>query len=426
MRIGHEYFSEIIDNLKRNRLRTFLTGFAVAWGIIFLVILLSIGVGLNRGISKSANAGDTEPNYGIYFGVWMTNLPYQGYPAGRFLYIDKSQFAQLQEMVPAIEDIAPRLRSWNKITYASQVTEGSVKGIGANYFGHFETRVKMLAGRGINGNDVYNKEKTLLISSSDALKLFGTDRYEEAVGKSVSVDNVSFTVVGVYEAQQNQSASYMPSSTFTMIQSNDQRIDGGYIYAPTIRSKKDFEAFNKELLKALSSILSFSPDDENALWGYSNYVNNEQYNKVVNYFYLFLWIVGLSTLLIGIVGVSNIMLVTVRERYKEIGIRKALGAKPRDILAMIMVESLLITAVAGAIGLVIAVGFVALGDYLVTAYHIGEMSIMGETIHLFDTPVLSPQMALGILVVMIIAGIVAGYTPARRAIRISAIEAMRD
>ena len=120
------------------------------------------------------------------------------------------------------------------------------------------------------------------------------------------------------------------------------------------------------------------------------------------------------------------MLVTVRERYKEIGIRKALGAKPRDILAMIMVESLLITAVAGAIGLVIAVGFVALGDYLVTAYHIGEMSIMGETIHLFDTPVLSPQMALGILVVMIIAGIVAGYTPARRAIRISAIEAMRD
>ena len=119
---------------------------------------------------------------------------------------------------------------------------------------------------------------------------------------------------------------------------------------------------------SLIHIFSFSPDDENALWGYSNYVNNEQYNKVVNYFYLFLWIVGLSTLLIGIVGVSNIMLVTVRERYKEIGIRKALGAKPRDILAMIMVESLLITAVAGAIGLVIAVGLVALGDYLVTAY----------------------------------------------------------
>lgn len=426
MRIGHEYFSEIIDNLKRNRLRTFLTGFAVAWGIIFLVILLSIGVGLNRGISKSANAGDTEPNYGIYFGVWMTNLPYQGYPAGRFLYLNESQLAQLQEMVPAIEDIAPLRSSWNKITYAAQVSEGWVKGIGANFFGYFDTRIKMLAGRGINGNDVYNKEKTLLISSEHALKLFGTVQYCEAIGKVVSVDNVSFTVVGVYEASQNQSESYMPSSTFATIYPNDLRISNAYIYAPTIRSKKDFEAFDKELLKALSSILSFSPDDENALWSYSNYVNNEQYNKVVNYFYLFLWIVGLSTLLIGIVGVSNIMLVTVRERYKEIGIRKALGAKPRDILAMIMVESLLITAVSGAIGLVIAVGLVALGDYLVTAYHIGEISIMGETIHLFDTPVLSPQMALGILVVMIIAGIVAGYTPARRAIRISAIEAMRD
>lgn len=426
MRIGHEYFSEIIDNLKRNRLRTFLTGFAVAWGIIFLVILLSIGVGLNRGISKSANAGDTEPNYGIYFGLWMTNLPYQGYPAGRFLYLDESQLAQLKEMIPAIEDIAPLRSSWNKITYAAQVSEGWVKGIGANFFGYFDTRIKMLAGRGINGNDVYNKEKTLLISSDHALKLFGTVQYREAIGKVVSVDNVSFTVVGVYEASQNQSESYMPSSTFATIHPNDLRISNAYIYAPTIRSKKDFEAFDKELLKALSSILSFSPDDENALWSYSNYVNNEQYNKVVNYFYLFLWIVGLSTLLIGIVGVSNIMLVTVRERYKEIGIRKALGAKPRDILAMIMVESLLITAVAGAIGLVIAVGLVALGDYLVTAYHIGEISIMGETIHLFDTPILSPQMALGILVVMIIAGIVAGYTPARRAIRISAIEAMRD
>ena len=426
MRIGHEYFSEIIDNLKRNRLRTFLTGFAVAWGIIFLVILLSIGVGLNRGISKGAMGSDMTPNSGVRFGLWMTNLPYQGYPAGRFLYLAESQIAQLQEMVPAIEDITPNLRSWNKITYAAQVTEGAVKGIGANFFGHFDSRVKMLAGRGINGNDVYNKEKTLLISSSDALKLCGTDQYGETLGKIVSVDNVSFTVVGVYEAQQNQSESYIPNSTFTMIQSNDQRIDGGYIYAPTIRSKKDFEAFDKELLKALSSILSFSPDDDQALWSYSNYVNNERYNKVVNYFYLFLWIVGLSTLLIGIVGVSNIMLVTVRERYKEIGIRKALGAKPRDILAMIMVESLLITAVAGAIGLVIAVGFVALGDYLVTAYGIGEFSVMGQTIHLFDTPVLSPQMALGILVVMIIAGIVAGYTPARRAIRISAIEAMRD
>ena len=426
MRIGHEYFSEIIDNLKRNRLRTFLTGFAVAWGIIFLVILLSIGVGLNRGISKGAMGSDMTPNSGVRFGLWMTNLPYQGYPAGRFLYLAESQIAQLQEMVPAIEDITPNLRSWNKITYAAQVTEGAVKGIGANFFGHFDSRVKMLAGRGINGNDVYNKEKTLLISSSDALKLFGTDQYGETLGKIVSVDNVSFTVVGVYEAQQNQSESYIPNSTFTMIHPNDQRIDGGYIYAPTIRSKKDFEAFDKELLKALSSILSFSPDDDQALWSYSNYVNNERYNKVVNYFYLFLWIVGLSTLLIGIVGVSTLMLVTVRERSKEIGIRKALGAKPRDILAMIMVESLLITAVAGAIGLVIAVGFVALGDYLVTAYGIGEFSVMGQTIHLFDTPVLSPQMALGILVVMIIAGIVAGYTPARRAIRISAIEAMRD
>lgn len=426
MRLGHEYFSEIIENLRRNSLRTFLTGFAVAWGIVFLVILLSIGVGLNRGISKASMSGDTEPNYGIFFSIWTTSIPYQGYQAGRFLNISVSQLAQLQEMIPAIEDIVPAYNGWGKTTYGTQTEEGAVRGIGANHFGHFEPRVKMLAGRGINGNDVYNKGKVMLIDSSTALKLFGTTQYEEVLGKVVSYDHISFTVVGVYEVMQNNPRSYIPSSTFVSINGAAQRINAAYIYAPTIRTKADYKAFNKDLLQALSSILIFSPDDESAIWGYSNYVNNEEYNKVVNYFYLFLWIVGLSTLLIGIVGVSNIMLVTVRERYKEIGIRKALGAKPRDILAMIMVESLLITAVAGAIGLVIAVGLVGLGDYLVQAYHIGEFSVMGETIQLFDRPVLSPEMAFGILVVMIIAGVVAGYTPARRAIRISPIEAMRD
>ena len=420
MRIGHEYFSEIIDNLKRNRLRTFLTGFAVAWGIIFLVILLSIGVGLNRGISKSANAGDTEPNYGIYFGVWMTNLPYQGYPAGRWLFLAESQFAQLQEMVPAIEDITPRFRSWNKITYASQVTEGSVKGIGANYFGHFETRVKMLAGRSINGNDVYNREKTLLISSSDALKLFGTDQYGEALGKIVSVNNVSFTVVGVYEAQQNQSASYMPSSTFTMIDSNDQRIDGGYIYAPTIRSKKDFEAFDKELLKALSSILSFSPDDDQAMYSYSNYVNNEQYNKVVNYFYLFLWIVGLSTLLIGIVGVSNIMLVLVKERTQEIGIRRALGAPPTAIISQILSESFILTFIAGVVGLTAAVGVLSVADSIY--YQAVTVAQEGAEISWqisFGTGMLA-------LFILVAGSLLAGVIPAYRALSIKAVDAIRE
>ena len=426
MRIGHEYFSEIIDNLKRNRLRTFLTGFAVAWGIIFLVILLSIGVGLNRGISKGAMGSDMTPNSGVRFGLWMTSIPYQGYQAGRPLYLAKPQLAQLQQMVPAIEDIAPAYQNWSKITYEAKVSDGWTLGISANHFGHFDSRVKILAGRSISGYDTYNREKVILLSSAKALHLFGSESYVDALGKKVSLDDISFTIIGVYEDVKENSGSFIPSTTFEALYPAAHTIDRVYAYVPSIRSDKDYKAFEQKLRQALGSMLTFSPDDESAMWGFSNYANNEQYNKVVNYFYLFLWIVGLSTLLIGIVGVSNIMLVTVRERYKEIGIRKALGAKPRDILAMIMVESLLITAVAGAIGLVIAVGFVALGDYLVTAYHIGEFSVMGETIHLFDTPVLSPQMALGILVVMIIAGIVAGYTPARRAIRISAIEAMRD
>ena len=426
MRIGHEYFSETIDNLKRNRLRTFLTGFAVAWGIVFLVILLSIGVGLNRGISKGATGGDTEPNYGISFNVWMTSIPYKGYQAGRYLYFSEAQLKQIQEMIPAIEDIAPMYRDWGTISYATQSAETQMKGIGANHFGHFDSRVKILVGRTINGNDVYDKEKVILLDSSTALKLFGSNHYESALGKSVSFNQIAFTVVGVYEALQNRSGVYIPSSIFVTLNSAAQNLDNAYIYAPTIRSKQSYKAFKKELLQAASSVLIFSPDDENAIWGRSNYVNNEEFNKVVRYFYLFLWIVGISTLLIGIVGVSNIMLVTVRERYKEIGIRKALGAKPRDILAMVMVESLLITAVAGSIGLIIAVGLVALGDYIVEIYHIGEFTVMGETVKLFDTPILSPDMAFGILIVMIIAGIAAGFTPARRAIRISAIEAMRD
>ena len=124
MRIGHEYFSEIIDNLKRNRLRTFLTGFAVAWGILFLVILLSIGVGLNRGISKGAMGSDMTPNSGVRFGLWMTSIPYQGYQAGRTLYLAKPQLAQLQQMVPAIEDIAPAYQNWSKITYKAKVSDG--------------------------------------------------------------------------------------------------------------------------------------------------------------------------------------------------------------------------------------------------------------------------------------------------------------
>lgn len=426
MRLNREIFSEITENLKRNRLRTFLTGFAVAWGVTFLVLLLGLGIGLNNGI-RSAAFRNLTGVYGVQMDIWTTSLPYKGLPADRWLHLTLAQLDKLKDRVPAIKDIAPCFNYWYNITNGVNTQMGSIYNDNGHYSGYYFGAVRYLAGRAINDNDNRNCNKVIVLNSALATKLFETEQYDEVIGKTVNVNAVSYSVIGVYKGGNEYSQNYIPETTLLTIYPNSKyEINRFYAHVPSVTSQEEFTAFQQDVTRALSSILSFDPEDPDAVWGESYYLSNKQFNNVIKGLYIFLWVVGLGTLIIGIVGVSNIMLVSVRERYKEIGIRKALGAKPWDIISMILTESLLMTSVAGCIGLVFSVGVLAMIDKLMIRYNLGSFEMMGEKHQLFSQPIISPEMAFGVLFVMIVSGLVAGYSPARRATKISAIEAMRD
>ena len=422
-----ELLNEIWQTAQRNKLRTGLTGFAVAWGIFMLIVLLGAGNGL---INANLKQSDRFLNSSmVVFGGW-TSKPYQGLKEGRDINLHEHDMEiTATEFKKNVDEVGAQYNASATISLGQQYISTTISGVYPNHINI--DKVELLYGRFINDIDIRESRKVLVISNKQAKELLNNNREtinnnREAglVGKFVNVGSFAFKVVGIFKENENGRADAF--SSYTTIKriygANTDDIGRMEFTFHGLSTEEENEAFEKDYRRRLNAEHQAHPDDEDAVWMWNRFTQNLQMEQGIGIIRTALWIIGLFTLLSGIVGVSNIMLITVKERTHEFGIRKAIGAKPWSILKLIIIESVIITTFFGYIGMVLGI---AANEYM-------DATIGHETIDtgLFKaTMFLDPTVGLDVCIeatmVMIIAGTIAGLIPAYKASRIRPIEALR-
>lgn len=412
-----ELLLEIWTSVRRNKLRTALTGFSVAWGIFMLAILLGSGNGLKNGVLS--NFGTYATNSITISGGW-TSKPYAGYGKWRSIDLKNSDLDILDKEFGEVDDVAAK--AWyhgSTASYRDCFADISLRG-SLPKVQRIEG-IEIVKGRFINEADIRSYRKVVVIDQALERILFPG---EDPLGKPLKIHNTIFRVAGVLkgDAQQRNSTGFIPLTTGQLIfKANDPVVDNAVITVHGIDTDAQLEAFEQRIRKRFSAEHRFDPEDQSALWIWSTL---EQYKNMMVVFggiNLFVWIIGLGTLLAGIVGVSNIMLVTVTERTAEFGIRKALGARPSSIIRLILTESVMITAAFGYIGMVLGVAAMEAVDYVISR----APQQASRTPTIFLDPTLDLSVAVSATVVLVLAGLVAGYVPAYRAAQLKTIDALR-
>ncbi len=412
-----ELFLEIWTSVRRNKLRTALTGFSVAWGIFMLVILLGSGNGLKNGVES--NFGDYATNSIDLFGGY-TSKPYAGYEKDRRIRMKSSDITVLEREFPEVDEVSAQAwYSSKKATYGNEFTTVWICGMTPTV-ARMEG-IKLSAGRFINDNDLRDYRKVIVIDEMMNRLFF---KGESPLGKQVKIDDSQFTVIGVEkgDAQRNNSSCFAPLTTTQLLyKQNNPEVSNIMFTVVGLNTTAELEAFEKRVRRRLAAEHQFDPEDESAIWIDNTMERYKAFQMVFWGINLFVWIIGLGTLLAGVVGVSNIMLVTVSERTSEFGIRKALGAKPASIIRLILTESVCITAAFGYIGMVLGIAVMEVVNIVLTQASGGEGA--GPTI--FLNPTLDLRVVVSATVVLVTAGLIAGYIPAYRAAQLKTIDALR-
>ena len=389
-----DLWQEIYGTIRRNKLRTFLTGFAVAWGIFMLIVLLGAGNGLIHAFEQ--NTSQSALNSIRVFPGWTTK-PYDGLQKGRYVQLDNRDVDDTGTLFTehVLEAGATVSQGGLNISYGGEYVNLSLLGVYPNY--REVEAVKTYTGRFINQTDLKERRKVIVLHRKSADVLFGK-AHTDPLGKFVNVGGVAYQVVGTFTDQGNMepSEAYVPFSTLQTI----------------------YNKGNK--LKAANH--RFDPEDDGAIWLWNRFTSYLQTQNAMAILRTAIWVIGIFTLLSGIVGVSNIMLITVRERTHEFGIRKALGAKPRNILWLIIVESVTITTVFGYVGLVAGIGAT---EWMNATFGSQTVDTGMFEAQMFTDPTVDLGIALQATLTLIIAGTLAGFFPARKATRIRPIEALR-
>ncbi len=419
-----DLFIEIWESIRRNKVRTSLTGLAVAWGIFMLIVLLGAGNGL---LNAFMNDSDGFASNTMMVGGGMTSKPYAGYKQGRRIQISEKDMDLLRQepFSEKVDLVSTSLsRSGYTMTYGRRYfTNVSLNG---TLPGDVEmNRVKMVAGRFINEKDITDKRKVIIITHMHAKNFLtgGTD-YEQLLGQKVKVGNLAFTIVGVRHGDENRDDRdlYVPYTTVKSIFGLGDEVDEITFSFHGLTTEAESDAFENQVRASFNTAHRAAPDDNRAVWIWNRFSQNLQMNKATGILMTALWIIGLFTLVSGVVGVSNIMLITVKERTHEFGIRKALGARPGSILKLIVTESVLITAFFGYIGMLLGMIACQILDATVGQ---SKMEIFGQSVKMLDNPTVGLSTAIGATVVLIVAGTIAGIFPARQAAKVKPIEALR-
>lgn len=409
-----ERWQEIFEAIAKNKLRTFLTGISVASGIFILVILLGAGKGLQNGIEKQFE-GDAKGLIEVWSNT--TTKEYKGLNPGREIQLRNSDYAlAVQKYGGEIDKKSSSLSSWRGlISYGKESGNYQFKGINPDYLDIENATI--IQGRFVNNNDLIHYEKVVAIGLKVKQDLF---KEADAIGKQVAINNINFKVVGVFTdpaGEREESRLYIPMTTNQRAFGAGDKIDGLHFVLDKKETYQEALAQSKQFAENVSTALKskniIAPDDLSALGVYNSVERAKQFYDLNLYIRLFFWWVGICTIIAGVVGVSNIMLIIVKERTKEIGIRKALGASPISIIGMILHESIFITTIAGFVGLLAS---------LLLLEFVGPM-IQSDY---FRNPEVDFGVALSTLGILVFAGALAGFFPAYRAAQIKPIVALRD
>jgi putative ABC transport system permease protein len=409
-----ERWQEIFEAIAKNRLRTFLTGISVASGIFILVILLGAGKGLQNGIAKQFER-DAEGIIEVWSGA--TTKEYKGLNPGRRIQFRNSDYdLTVQKFGDQLAKKASTYNFWNAlVSYGKESGNYQYRGVYPDYIAIENATI--IKGRFINENDLRNNEKVAVIGLKIKQDLF---KDKDALGEQIAINNINFKIVGIFTdpaGEREETRVYLPMTT-------TQRAFGGGDKVSTLfyvlKKKDTYEEalvestkFSKELDQLLKSKNIVAPDDDSAITVFNSVKNAKQFYDLNLYIRLFFWWVGICTIIAGVVGVSNIMLIIVKERTKEIGIRKALGASPVSIVGMILHESIFITSISGFIGLLASLALLELVGPLVKSEY-------------FLNPEVDFGVAITTLILLVLAGAIAGFFPAYRAAKIRPIVALRD
>ena len=401
---------EIFDSIKKNKLRTFLSGFTVALGILIFVVLFGFGNGLDNTFDKFFK--DDALNT-MWVRSGRTSKAYMGYKANRRIEFDNKDLKDITSRFAFyIDGITPRMTESGNVGYKLESNNYSIRGVAPSHQKNEMTI--MMKGRYINGLDVENKERNVVIGRLVELDLFNG---EDAIGKFVSGGGRSWKVVGVFQddgGDNEERIVYTPYTTLQLIQKNTDKLGQIIIsYKPEL-GYAGAVAFENQLKKYLKQKKFIDPTDPRGIFirsAASNLRENDQFKSALSSIILF---VGIGTLLAGIIGISNIMVFVVKERTKELGIRKAIGATPSSIIGMILQEAIFITSISGYAGLLAGIGVLKLvGNTLEEDYYITD-------------PYVDLNTAIAATILLIGFGAFAGYLPAKRAASIKPIEALRD
>ena len=409
-----DLLEEIWATVRRNKLRTALTGFAVAWGIFMLIFLLGAGNGL---INATENNSGRFLDNSMSVGGGTTSKEYKGLKEGREIQLqDKDITSTRQKFSVNVDSVEAQIRhAGATITYGENYLSTEIDGVSPLHARI--NKIEMLHGRFINDVDNSQQRKVIVLNEDQAKELNEHDP-AALVGQYVKMDSLAFRVVGI-----TKSDAYLPFSTLRIIYQMGDKVDNINFSFHGLQTEADNEAFEKRYKATLNANHDAAPDDEDAVWIWNRFTQAMQMNMGMGIIRKALWIIGLFTLMSGIVGVSNIMLITVKERTREFGIRKAIGATPASILRLIITESVIITTFFGYIGMLCGI---AANEYMDATIGHEQVDAGLFKATMFLNPTVGFDVCIEALVVMVIAGTLAGLIPARKAARIRPIEALNN
>ncbi|WP_203294406.1 ABC transporter permease [Luteirhabdus pelagi] len=409
-----ERWQEIFETIRKNKLRTFLTGLSVASGIFILVILLAIGQGMQNGIAKEFE-DDAANRISVWTGV--TSEEYKGLNPGRRIQLDNQDYELAENKnIDKLEYRSGVYSIWGGLTtYKNETGSYRIEGVRGDY--QFLENETLVAGRYINQKDLNEYEKVAIIGNRVYQDLF---KGKNAVGEYIQVTGVKFKVVGIYTdpgGEREETRVFIPLTTAQRVFNAGDRLRSMVF---TLEQKDNFEealaaseAFSQQLETDLKTRHTVAPTDERAININNSLENAKRFYDLMDMIRYFFWGVGICTIIAGVVGVSNIMLIIVKERTKEIGIRKAIGAQPLSIIGMILHESIFVTAIAGFFGLIFSLFLLEMVGPLIETDYIRNPSV--------DFGV-----AITTVIILVVAGAIAGFFPAYRASNIKPIVALRD
>jgi putative ABC transporter, permease protein len=415
----YNILTEIWATTRRNKLRTALTGFAVAWGIFMLIFLLGAGNGL---INANTQNMDAFLANSMMVGGGSTSKEYKGLKEGRPITLNDKDIAETKdEFAQNIESVGAEVEAGQQ-TFAQGDNYVSAQLVGVYPNEITINKKEMLYGRFINQPDLDQQRKVVVLSESQAKELL-PGKIATLVGQNIKMDNFAFMVAGIYKDDRSEmnNRAFAPFTTVRTIYNKGDKTNNIIFSFKGLNTQAENEAFEKMYRSRINNNHYAAPDDENAVWIWNRFTMNLQMSQGVSIIRTALWIIGIFTLLSGIVGVSNIMLITVKERTREFGIRKAIGATPWSILRLIIIESIIITTIFGYIGMLCGIGANLYMDATM-GHEVVDAGIFKQS--MFLNPTVGFDVCIEATLLIVIAGTIAGLIPARKAAKIRPIEAL--